>query len=121
MRMGRRTRQLAFVTVAVPHVKVTKWDGRSEVGTSNTQTGRLNPGEWTRVLSGWGYYTVDYGVTVTADCEFRCNIALVPFPWSTGELRPNGVNRITHRVVSYGDVWFLSNTDARYAIYPVYP
>jgi hypothetical protein len=82
-------------------------------------SGRLPAGKWTRVAQGWGYYSVDYGISTGAQGgRYRCYTAPLPFPYSSGSL-PNP--RVTHRVIGYGSVWLFSPTETSYSLVPVGP
>ena len=82
-------------------------------------TGELAADSWTRVLSGWGYFSVEYGISVSVPGgRYRCYTAPLPWPWSSGDL-PNP--QVTHRVIGYGDVWLHVPAPATYRIVPVFP
>lgn len=75
-------------------------------------TGELKAGEWTKVLWGWGFYSVDYYASISmSGGKYRC------YPGGSGDLP----RRITHTVAFYGDCWLYSPGDATYALWPVGP
>lgn len=85
---------------------------------SSTINGSLRAGQWTKVLWGWGYYAVRYGISLdVSGGEYRCYTVPSPFPISSGHLP----NEVTHRVIGYGDVWLYAPTDAMYFIVPIFP
>ncbi len=82
-------------------------------------SGSLPANQWTRVLQGWGYYSVDYGIRVNdPGGKYRCYTAPIPWPISEGSL-PNP--RVTHRVIGYGDVWLFCPVSTTYTLVPVFP
>ncbi|MDX6698625.1 MAG: hypothetical protein QOE65_2022 [Solirubrobacteraceae bacterium] len=84
--------------------------------TSAGSQGSLPANRWTKVLWGWGFYTVRYHASISAQGgQFKCYSAPSPFPIASGPLP----NRITHTVVGYGDVWLLSPVAASYSLVPV--
>jgi hypothetical protein len=85
---------------------------------AGTVAGSLPAGKWTKVTSGWGYFAVDYSARTGAPGgQYRCYTAPAPFPISSGALP----QRITHRVIGYGDVWLYSPTATSYTLVPVFP
>ncbi|MBX6391794.1 MAG: hypothetical protein IRZ08_22870 [Frankia sp.] len=80
-------------------------------------TGSLRANSWTRVRSGWGYLSIDYGIS-TADPggEYRAYTAPLPFPISSGPLPDSDV---TFRVIGYGSLWLWSPVDTRYQLVSV--
>lgn len=81
-------------------------------------TGTLAGGTWTKVLSGWGYYSVRYYATTgAAGSRYDCYTPPAPWPSSSGPLPAE----ITHVVRGYGDCWFYSPVETWYALYPVGP
>jgi hypothetical protein len=81
--------------------------------------GVLPAGNWTKVADGWGYYSVDYGISTGAGGgQYRCYTAPLPFPYSSGSL-PNP--RVTHRVIGYGSVWLSSPVATSFSLVPVGP
>lgn len=87
--------------------------------TMGVVSGQILGNRWTRVLSSWGYLSVDYGVSIgIVGGRFRCFTAPVPWPISSGNL-PNP--HVTHRVVGYGDIWLFSPADTNYTLVPVFP
>ena len=82
---------------------------------SGALNGTLNAGKWKKVLWGWGYYSVRYGISINGPGgKFKCYVV---FPVSSGPLP----NEVTHRVIGYGDVWIWSPRDATYLISPIFP
>lgn len=78
-------------------------------------SGPLRAGEWTKVLWGWGYYSVRYTTSTSAPGgEYRCYSPPWPWPTSSGGLPAY----ITHRVNGYGDCWLRSPVDATYYLNP---
>ena len=85
---------------------------------SGSVTGQLPADRWTKVLWGWGKYSVSYSAWVTtAGGRYRCYTAPLPWPASSGNLPAV----ITHNVVGYGDCWLYSPTPATYVLTPVFP
>jgi hypothetical protein len=86
------------------------------MSTSSVVRGTLTAGRWTKVLWGWGSFTVYYRAeTNPPGGEYRCYCAPVPWPISSGALPA----RIAHTVVVYGDVWLMSPVTANFALTPV--
>ena len=84
------------------------------------QRASLPAGRWTKVLWGWGWYSINYSVTVSAPgCEYRTYAPPLPWPSSSGKLSATGSTRIEHAVRGYGDVWFFSPVNATYTLTPV--
>ncbi len=85
--------------------------------------GALPPqGTWVKVVSGWGYFAVDYQVVVSVPAEFACFTGVWPAVWNSGRLVPpsQGANRVRHRVVVYGDVWLRSTAGpGSYSLAPI--
>jgi hypothetical protein len=85
---------------------------------ANSIGGSLSAGQWTKVAWGWGYYAVDYSASIgLPGGSYRCYSAPLPFPISSGSLP----QRITHRVVGYGDVWLYSPRATYFSLVPVFP
>jgi hypothetical protein len=81
-------------------------------------SGSLRANQWTKVLWGWGYYSVNYAAsTNSTGGQYRGYTAPVPWPISSGSLP----NTITHRVIGYGDVWLFSPVDTTYTLTPTFP
>jgi hypothetical protein len=81
-------------------------------------TGHLNAGKGTRVQQGWGYTSVKYSATtMDPGGKFRCDIPVVPWPISSGNLPAS----ITLRVVGRGDLWLFSPVETTYVLLPVGP
>lgn len=85
--------------------------------------GALPPqGAWVKVVSGWGYFAVDYHVVVSVPAEFACYTGVWLAVWNSGRLVPptQGAMRITHRVIVYGDVWLRSTAGpGSYSLAPI--
>lgn len=80
----------------------------------------LPAGRWTKVLWGWGWYSINYTVRVSAPgCEYRTYAPPFPWPSSSGTLSPASATRIEHAVRGYGDVWIYSPTNATASLTPV--
>ena len=47
-------------------------------------TGSLRAGSWTRVVYGWGYFSVDYGISI-ADSGGRDRAYTAPIPWPAAD------------------------------------
>ena len=86
-----------------------------------TVGGALPSGQWLRVVNGWGYFSVEYGLSASVVCDFRCYSAPVPFPVSSGTVERGSVRVITHRVVGYGDIWLRGHGDGSFALSTVGP
>jgi hypothetical protein len=70
------------------------------------------------VLWGWGYFSVQYSASISANGgQYRGYASPSPFPITSGNLP----TIITHRVIGYGDVWLYSPVDATYVLTPVGP
>jgi hypothetical protein len=81
-------------------------------------SGSLEGGRWTKVAWGWGYYAVDYSASIgVPGGSYRCYSAPSPFPIGSGPLP----NRLTHRVIGYGDVWLYSPMTTWFRLVPVFP
>lgn len=81
-------------------------------------SGSLPADRWTRVVYGWGKYSVRYAAfTGATGGKYRCYVAFVPWPISSGQLP----GEITHTVVGYGDVWLYSPTATTYRLEPLGP
>jgi hypothetical protein len=75
------------------------------------RTGPLRARQWTKVLWGWGYYAVRYGISLdVAGGQYRCYASPSPFPISSDFLP----NEVTHRMIGYGDVWLWSPNAGSY-------
>jgi hypothetical protein len=84
--------------------------------TSTSSFGSLRANQWTKVLWGWGWYSLAYNISISAPGgEYRCYTT--PFPWPIGSGTLPG--RVIHSVYGYGDVWLFSPTDATYQLTPV--
>jgi hypothetical protein len=84
----------------------------TSVGTS----GSLRANQWTKVLWGWGWYSVNYNASIgVPGGQYRSYSNPFPFPIGSGPLPA----RITHSVYGYGDVWLFSPADASYQLIPV--
>ena len=93
-------------------------DSKAAAAATGVVSGHLRAGQWTKVLWGWGYYSVDYGASIDASGgEYRCYTAPLPWPVSSGTLP----HVITHRVIGYGDCWLYSPVEATYYLVPVFP
>ncbi|MBV9173148.1 MAG: hypothetical protein JOZ81_24040 [Chloroflexi bacterium] len=88
-----------------------------------TVGGMLSAGDWTKVLWGWGSYSVTYSVSLTASVAgaFRCYTAPVPWPVSTGTIPAHGSTELTHEVIGYGDVWLYCPVNTDYILATVGP
>jgi hypothetical protein len=81
-------------------------------------TGTLTANTWTRVLYGWGKYSVRYAASVSEiGGKYRCYTAPLPMPVSSGDLPTT----VTHMVMGYGDVWLYCPQDATYSLIPLGP
>lgn len=81
-------------------------------------TGSLSAGKWVKVVEGWGFYSVRYGVSIgTVGGEYRTYSSPIPWAISSGKLP----NEITHRVWGYGDIWLYSPVDTTYNLNPIFP
>ncbi|GAA2904827.1 hypothetical protein GCM10010517_70950 [Streptosporangium fragile] len=77
-------------------------------------TGTLKGGEWKKVLSGWGKYTLRYaGRTADADGSFKCYANGIKI--SSGSLP----GEFSHVVIGYGSCFFHSPVSTTYWITPV--
>jgi len=84
--------------------------------TSMSRQGILAAGRWTKVLWGWGLYSISYRATTNPPGgEYRCYTTPSPFPIASGILP----GRVKHSVVGYGDVWFFSPVRASFLLNPV--
>lgn len=74
---------------------------------------------WTKVVSGWGKYSVDYGISVTnGQGKYRCYLAGIPFPFSSGKLPSPAV---TLNVIGYGEIKVYSDENCVCVLNPVGP
>jgi hypothetical protein len=81
-------------------------------------SGSLPADKWTKVLWGWGKYSVRYSAYTDAPgAKFRCFSAPVPWPIASGPLP----SEVTHTVVGYGDVWLYCPEDTQYYLHPLGP
>lgn len=75
--------------------------------------------KWTKVVSGWGKYSVDYGISVSSgQGKYKCYVAGVPFPASSGNL-PSPV--VTLNVIGYGEIKVYSTEKCTCVLVPVGP
>jgi hypothetical protein len=78
-------------------------------------TGVISGGEWKKVLWGWGFYKVRYGISLNIPGgKYKCYVVI---PISSGTLP----NEVTHIVAGYGDVWIWSPSNATYRCTPIFP
>jgi hypothetical protein len=85
-------------------------EGWSDELVTGSVSGSLRGDRWTRVVFGWGYYSVAYGIrTQDPGGRYRCYTAPLPDPY------------VTHRVIGYGDIWLYSPVDTTYLLVPVFP
>lgn len=76
-------------------------------------SGSLPAGKWTKVIWGWGWYAVQYGISTGAPGgRYRT----YPF-YSNGTLP----NHVTHQVRGYGDIWLFSPVDTQWQANPEGP
>lgn len=82
-------------------------------------SGPLPARKWTRVLYGWGKYSLGYSVQVGHGVrgQYRCYTTPLPWPVSSGELPA----QVTHHVYGYGDVWLYAEEATNYHLVPVGP
>jgi hypothetical protein len=83
--------------------------------------GALPGNAWIKVVYGWGYYSVDYGLSASVECDYACYVGVLPFAWSTGTIQPGKFATITHKVVVYGDIWLRGRADGDYGLTPIGP
>ena len=83
--------------------------------------GGLLAGQWSRAVYGWGYFSVDYALECSVDCDFACYVGVLPFAWATGIAHPMATNRVTHRVIVYGDIWLRGHGEGSYILAPIGP
>jgi hypothetical protein len=76
-------------------------------------SGSLPAGKWTKVIWGWGWYSVQYAVRTGAPGgQYRV------YPvYSSGPLPA----QITHQVRVYGDIWLFSPIDTQWGADPIGP
>jgi hypothetical protein len=76
-------------------------------------SGQLPANKWTKVISGWGWYAVDYGISTAAPGgRYRT------YPvYSSGSLP----RQVTHQVRVYGDIWLFSPVATSWQANPVGP
>ena len=74
-------------------------------------SGQLPANKWTKVIWGWGWYSVRYSIrTGAAGGAYRT------YPiYSSGALP----SQITHNVRPYGDIWLFSPTATWWSADPI--
>jgi len=81
--------------------------------TSAGRSGTLQANQWTKVMWGWGRFSITYQVFGTAlPVEVRM---YTPF-FSSFSLGVGGFFQFSP--IGYGDVWFRSGTDGTYVLVP---
>lgn len=74
--------------------------------------------KWTRVTTGWGKFSVTYGIRVAeGKGKYRCYVAGIPFPVSSGDLPAE----VTLNVVGYGEIKVFSTMNTSCTLVPVGP
>jgi hypothetical protein len=73
--------------------------------------GTLQAGKWTKVISGWGWYSVRYAIQVNVSGgQYRT------YPVYSSGVLPAWV---THNVRPYGDIWLYAPTAAMWTANPI--
>jgi hypothetical protein len=83
------------------------------MATTLERSGTLQPGQWTKVMWGWGVYSLTYqafGTGLPVDVEKYTPIK------SSFQLGYGGFFEFSP--IGYGDVWFRSGTGGDYQIVP---
>lgn len=80
-------------------------------------SGPLPPGIWWPVVSGVGFYSVNYSVWIDGPGgKYHCYIAPVPWPISSGDLPQEN---LTFQVVGGGNMFLWAPEQATYHVVPV--